>query len=315
MGYFKFGSGRSSYYGPDFLMDTEDVIVVTFDYRLGVFGFLSSGDRHCKGNFGLKDQVMALKWVRANIDQFGGDPNAVTIMGHDAGAISAHYLMMSKLANGLFHKAILRSGSALSPWALTKDPKSQFKEFAALAGVSQSSSRGSRDVVQKLQDMPYKTLQRHTDRMNVFHKIYPIFRPTIEGNWAGAIIKDHPRKIWKSGRFQHRPFLLTGQGNEPEIFADMYYDKTQRRKFMANLEHNLNVATGIPVKALRPIRDYYFDGRPTDKNFINILRVSCFTLYSYSPVLIDDLLLRPFETFSFGCQFPIQSNCTRSMRM
>lgn len=146
VGYFKFGSGRAAYYGPDFLMDTEEAIVVTFDHRLGIFGFLASGDRSCKGNFGLKDQVMALKWVQSNIEQFGGDPTAVTLMGHDAGAMSVHYLMMSKQANGLFKKAILRSGSALSPWALTKDPESQFREYAARAGIRRSSSRSSREM-------------------------------------------------------------------------------------------------------------------------------------------------------------------------
>lgn len=279
VGYFKFGSGRSIYYGPDFLMDTEDVIIVTLDYRLGVFGFLSSGDSACKGNFGLKDQVMALKWVNKNIEYFGGDPKSVTLMGHDAGAMAAQYLMMSKQANGLFKKAIIRSGSALSPWALTENPRPQFREFASLMGISRSSKRNTREIVQKLKEMSYESLQKATDKMNVFHQFYPIFRPTIEGDWSGAIIRDHPRKVWESGRFQHRPFLFTGNGNEQAIFSDMYYNKTTRRKFMKYLEHNLNVATGIPIKALSPIRDYYFDGKPTDKNFINILAVS----YSFIP--------------------------------
>lgn len=67
------GSGFRMMYGPDHLLD-KDVILVTANYRLGALGFLSTGDENCPGNFGLKDQVMILKWIRDNIKQFGGDP-------------------------------------------------------------------------------------------------------------------------------------------------------------------------------------------------------------------------------------------------
>lgn len=72
-GGFMCGSGFRKMYGPDHLLD-QDVILVTANYRLGPLGFLSTEDEHCPGNFGLKDQVMVLKWVRDNIKQFGGNP-------------------------------------------------------------------------------------------------------------------------------------------------------------------------------------------------------------------------------------------------
>lgn len=72
------------------------------------------------GNAGLKDMVMALKWVQKNITNFCGDPNNVTIFGESAGAAASHYLILSPMAKGLFHKAILQSGCALNIWAKSR---------------------------------------------------------------------------------------------------------------------------------------------------------------------------------------------------
>lgn len=89
----RFGSGNTFLYGPDYIVQ-EGVILVTFNYRLGPIGFLSVGG-DAPGNAGLKDQVLALKWVRDNIAAFGGNPNDVTIFGQSAGGASVHYLMVS----------------------------------------------------------------------------------------------------------------------------------------------------------------------------------------------------------------------------
>ncbi|XP_033219251.1 juvenile hormone esterase-like [Belonocnema kinseyi] len=114
-GGFVFGSGNADLYGPDFLVRKE-IVLVTINYRIDVLGFLNLGLETAPGNQGLKDQVMALKWVKDNISNFGGDPNNVTIFGESAGSASVHYLTQSALAKGLFHKAIAQSGTALNPW-------------------------------------------------------------------------------------------------------------------------------------------------------------------------------------------------------
>ncbi|CAB3388463.1 Hypothetical predicted protein [Cloeon dipterum] len=115
-GSFLRGSGSTFLYGPKYLLD-HPVVLVTMNYRLGMLGFLNLGTPQFPGNYGLKDQVFALRWVRRNIAAFGGNPNSVTIFGESAGAASVHYLMISPLAKGLFHKAIAQSGSAFNDWA------------------------------------------------------------------------------------------------------------------------------------------------------------------------------------------------------
>jgi len=91
------------------------VVVVSFNYRVGVFGLLAhpmlsaESPQHTSGNYGLLDQIAALKWVQANIAAFGGDPTRVTVFGESAGAVSVAVLMTSPLTQGLFSQAILQS--------------------------------------------------------------------------------------------------------------------------------------------------------------------------------------------------------------
>ena len=87
----------------------KGVVLVTFNYRLGALGFFAHPDLN-NTNFGLFDQIKALEWVQENIEQFGGDPDNVTIFGESAGGASVEMLMVSPLTKGLFHGAIVESG-------------------------------------------------------------------------------------------------------------------------------------------------------------------------------------------------------------
>ncbi|XP_054273018.1 neuroligin-4, Y-linked-like [Macrosteles quadrilineatus] len=103
------------------------LVVVTVNYRLGILGFLNANtDLHSRSpaNYGLMDQIAALHWIQENVAFFGGDPSNVTLVGHGTGAACVHFLMTSSaVPDGLlFHRAILMSGSALSPWALVREP-------------------------------------------------------------------------------------------------------------------------------------------------------------------------------------------------
>ncbi|RZF37536.1 hypothetical protein LSTR_LSTR008574 [Laodelphax striatellus] len=94
-GGFVDGSATSDIYGPEKLL-IKDIILVTLHYRLGFLGFASLDDKDFAGNYGLKDQSLALKWVKNNIAKFGGDANKITLVGESAGAASAHYQVLSK---------------------------------------------------------------------------------------------------------------------------------------------------------------------------------------------------------------------------
>jgi para-nitrobenzyl esterase len=119
------------------------VVLVTFQYRLGIFGFASlpaltaESPEHASGNYGIMDQIAALQWVKANIANFGGDPGNVTIFGQSAGAQDVGLLMLSPLARGLFHKAIAESGTAgfgVPPRTLAENEKIG-GDLAALMGA------------------------------------------------------------------------------------------------------------------------------------------------------------------------------------
>jgi para-nitrobenzyl esterase len=120
-GAFILGSGSQTLYEGAALAARGDVVVVTINYRLGALGFLRTRDRFgdrlpASGNEGLLDQVAALKWVRDEIEAFGGDPGNVTIFGESAGAMSCATLLAMPRARGLFHRAILQSGAANFLW-------------------------------------------------------------------------------------------------------------------------------------------------------------------------------------------------------
>lgn len=125
--------GQSLYDGVE-LADRGTVIVVTVSYRVGTLGFLSSGDHRIPGNYGLWDQHAAISWVKRNIENFGGNPDNITIFGQSAGAASVSYQMLSPYSRGLFRRAITQCGVALSPWAHQRKPLSLLKKIASKVG-------------------------------------------------------------------------------------------------------------------------------------------------------------------------------------
>ncbi|XP_075161238.1 esterase B1-like [Haematobia irritans] len=133
-GGFWFGEANTEWYGPDYFIE-KDVILITFQYRLGALGFLSLNEPglHTPGNAGLKDMILALKWVKRNAYSFGGNPENVTIFGESAGGCAVHLLTLSEHARGLFHRVILQSGIATGDWAIT-DCSSRTYELAQKAG-------------------------------------------------------------------------------------------------------------------------------------------------------------------------------------
>nr|XP_004485292.3 bile salt-activated lipase [Dasypus novemcinctus] len=139
-GAFLMGAGQGANFLSNYLYDGEEiatrgnVIVVTFNYRVGPLGFLSTGDPNLPGNFGLRDQHMAIAWVKRNIAAFGGDPNNITIFGESAGGASVSLQTLSPYNKGLIRRAISQSGVAMCPWAIQKNPLFWAKSIAKKVG-------------------------------------------------------------------------------------------------------------------------------------------------------------------------------------
>ncbi|XP_065589240.1 fatty acyl-CoA hydrolase precursor, medium chain isoform X1 [Cyrtonyx montezumae] len=131
--------GAASSYDGSALAAFDNVVVVAIQYRLGILGYFSTGDKHARGNWGYLDQVAALQWIQENIMHFGGDPGSVTIFGESAGGVSVSALTLSPLAKGLFHNAISESGTSVGI-LFTEKPEQEAQRIAAAAGCEKSSS-------------------------------------------------------------------------------------------------------------------------------------------------------------------------------
>ncbi|BFF90237.1 venom carboxylesterase-6 [Drosophila madeirensis] len=149
-GFYAF-SGQSKYLaGPEPLMD-RDCVLVTLNYRLGSLGFLATGTADAPGNAGLKDQVLALRWIQQHIHRFGGDPQQVTLLGYSVGSISIGLHMMSPMSRGLFHRGICMSGS---PYGQLKYQRTDLQLAQRQARLLKCPQEPARQLVDCLRRKP-----------------------------------------------------------------------------------------------------------------------------------------------------------------
>ncbi len=183
----------------------HDVIVVSLNYRLGLFGFFSHPDLtrespyHASGNQGILDQIAALRWVQANIASFGGDPSNVTIFGQSAGSLNVSALMTSPLSRGLFRRAIGQSGAVV----LAGEPlKLQDAETRGVA-LAEAWGAGVNPSLAALRGLP----------MDAILKAEPNFLQTLPPNLGltidGYVFPDRPAAVFAEGR-EHRIAMLLG---------------------------------------------------------------------------------------------------------
>ncbi|XP_070827790.1 fatty acyl-CoA hydrolase precursor, medium chain-like [Chaetodon trifascialis] len=145
-----FTLGSASVYDGSALAAYQDVVVVLIQYRLGLLGFLSTGDEHLSGNFGLLDQIQALRWTQEHIHNFGGDPDLVTVFGESAGGVSVSLLLLSPLSHGLVHRAIAESGTAAMDLLVGNDPLPVTQMIANVSGCSLKSTEKMADCIKNL---------------------------------------------------------------------------------------------------------------------------------------------------------------------
>ncbi|MGA2752450.1 MAG: carboxylesterase family protein [Terracidiphilus sp.] len=196
------GSGSGSLYNDGTLLN-HGVLIVTINYRLGIFGFFAHPEltrespHQASGDYGLMDQILALQWVHENIARFGGDPNNVTVFGQSAGSMDTGILMASPLARGLFQKAIGESGAPFYPVLAPFDQAEQAGEqFAASFPVL-----GSHDPIAFLRQVSAPDLIAKASNSMWGN---PPVGPIVDG-W---VVPRSPEETFKSGKEAPIPLLL-----------------------------------------------------------------------------------------------------------
>ena len=165
-GLFEFES--QNWYLARALVATQDIVYVTVDYRLSLFGFLSTGDSTLPGNNGLWDQRLALQWVHENIASFGGDPEKVTIAGLSSGSVSVIHQALYKENQSLFKRVLAQSGSANTIAYFENGPVERFNEIANKTGCMKSNKAAT---IACLRDKPWTELIDAVTFDLVFHPV------------------------------------------------------------------------------------------------------------------------------------------------
>ncbi|XP_065202765.1 esterase E4-like [Planococcus citri] len=179
------GSPDPHYYGSAEYVIHRDIVYVSVGFRLHILGHLNLGLEKCSGNQSLKDITLSLKWIKANISAFGGDPNNVTILGNSGGAAILHYLMLSPPAKGLYHKVVVMSGYAFNPALITPTEHISIAHKIALDLGYQGKIEDKESLLKFYRELPMEKL--FDLRPEQFYKnkslvIYPFspFLPTYE---------------------------------------------------------------------------------------------------------------------------------------
>ena len=188
----------------------KDIVLVTINYRLGMFGFMSHPDliaedpNGSSGNYGIMDQVQALKWIKANIAQFGGDPDNVMIFGQSGGGRSTRTLSESPIARGLVHKAVIMSAQGFSTapgysaaTTTLEDQSNMYKEIMDWAGLD------------NLQKMRAASTEEIFSVVNIYNRVHGLraagmFAPIIDG----YVVKQDFDTAAKTGNLANVPYMI-----------------------------------------------------------------------------------------------------------
>ncbi|XP_028900769.1 esterase B1 isoform X1 [Zeugodacus cucurbitae] len=245
-GGFQIGEATRDMYSPDFFMH-KDIVLVTIAYRLGPFGFLCLDDPNVKvpGNAGIKDQILALRWVKENIATFGGDTNNITVFGESAGGASTHICLLSEQSKGLVNKGIVMSGSALCSWANVQNKRWAYRLAKALGYHGGDIDT---DVYEYLLNTKGPDLVRGNGMVltkeEKHYRTLFAFVPTVEPYWTEqCVLSEPPYELMKKTWSNEIPIIIGGTSFEGLIF----YPEITRRP--ATLDEVKNCKNLVPIDA------------------------------------------------------------------
>ncbi len=242
------GSAAPIYDGTD--LAKHGVVVVTFNYRLGWLGFLGHPALAAEaagapsGNYGLMDQIAALKWVQANIAAFGGDPSNVTIFGESAGGMSVNDLMASPLARGLFHKAISESGLGLNQMATRSEAEASGEALAKRFHAEGDNAA----VLAKLRSLTVAQLLGDQKDLSEARGTSPFV--------DGQVLPEEPAALFAKGQIARAAYIAGSNSNEATLI-----------KAIGTTRESMFAAFGDKLAAARAV--YEKDGKLSDDDFFH----------------------------------------------
>ncbi|XP_017043010.1 esterase P-like [Drosophila ficusphila] len=206
-GCFMFGGAALN--GHKFIMQEGNLILVKISYRVGPLGFASTGDKDLPGNYGLKDQRLALQWIKQNIANFGGMSDNIVVLGHSAGGASAHLQLLHEDFSQLARAAISVSGNALDPWIFNQGHRGRAFELGRIVGCEQP--KDSAELKNCLKSKPASEIVSAVQSFLIFSYVpFSPFGPVVEPEDApDAFLTQDPVEVIKSGKFAQVPWAVT----------------------------------------------------------------------------------------------------------
>ncbi|RZB39244.1 COesterase and/or Abhydrolase 3 domain containing protein, partial [Asbolus verrucosus] len=304
--------GTSIIFGPDNFIN-NDVILVSFNYRLGPYGFLSTQDEIIPGNNGLKDQLLALKWTHNNIKLFGGDPEKITLFGVSAGSASCAYHLLNHQSKGLFRGAILESGSSLSPWAYQRNARKIAFKTASFLNSTFETNNDSTALLEYLQSVDasdldaaaekYYDMENGPENIEISQGFY--WAPVLEVKNSEAFITEKMYGLFQSGNVVVVPIIIGITSEESLLFnPDANVLKATLQAYDEHLDwlvpNDMRILNSTNrVEMGRLIREIYTQGEPLSDYLGNGIRYSSDTSFTRSVIKTAELLSKVSETYFY----------------
>ncbi|KAL9966490.1 hypothetical protein ACROYT_G024572 [Oculina patagonica] len=275
-GAYEFGSAVTQ---PSDILALYGVVVVVIQYRLGPLGFLTTGSSAAPGNFGMLDQVEALKWVKDNIANFGGDPSKVTIFGLSAGGSSVTLHLLSPLSEGLFHQVIAESGVDLSPFAI--QPISFGLRVAKMLAQKLDCTTSDHEaMVACIREKRDTDIQKASNTMNFPFYDYLRWAPVVDKHF----LLDTPRNLRKKGEFKKAKLMISFTSQEG----------SNSLGYMANNSFGMatSVEDGVSPSFFKEFLTKFAHGRNIRKKTANLITDALEFMYTPWPDNNDKYALR-----------------------
>lgn len=304
--------GYGNYYTPDYLIK-HNVVLVTVNYRLHILGWLCLNIPECPGNAGLKDTVMALKWVNKNIENFNGDCRNITVLGESAGAAIVSSYMTSEMTIGLYSKVIAMSGTCTADlYLVEEDPVAKARNIALIMGKELTDERDIFEFFSQadIEDLiiAFTTAELDRPRSVLYAYLLPVVEKEFEG--VDRFFAEHPRISMKENRFHKVPVLTCFNSHEAAIFfrddnkvfyEEDYYFFIPRFAFLDRDSRKAAIFQDS-------IRKFYMDDRKLDDSVKNEYLTMVSDVFFIRDIMFFNELLCRYSDQTYALKFSYTGN-------